>query len=177
MKYAVAAVVAWFLAVANVSALSYISVLGVTPDFVLILACCWAVIRSEEEALVVVPLFGLMRDLLGSDPTGTAVLGFAPIVLLAALARTQVIDSDFPGAIAVVAGGTLIFQIVQTSVLGATGQNIDLWQVIFSVMIPAVIVNALFAPIVYLPVRWLSPPRALAMQGGRRLTATLTTKS
>jgi rod shape-determining protein MreD len=173
----VAVVVAWFIAVANVSALAYIKVLGVTPDFVLILACCWAVIRSEEEALIVVPLCGLMRDLLGSDPTGTAILGFAPIVLLAALARTQVIDSSFPPAIVVVAGGTLIFEVVQTCVLGATGQTIHLWDVIFRVIIPAAIINALFTPIVYLPVRWLSPPRALAMQGGRRLTATLTSKS
>lgn len=177
MRYVIAAVIAWFLAVANVSALAYISVLGVTPDFVLIMACCWAVVRSEEEALIVVPLCGLLRDLVGSDPTGTAILGFAPIVLLAALARRQVIDSDFPPAIGVVAGGTLAFLVVQTSVLGATGQDIDLWRVIYHVMLPAVIVNALFTPIVYLPVRWLSPPRALAMQGGRRLTATLTSKS
>lgn len=177
MKYAVAAALAWFIAVANVSGLSYISVLGVTPDFVLILACCWAVIRSDEEALVVVPIYGLMRDLAGSDPTGTAVLGFAPIVLLAAIARLQAIDSDFPSAIAVTAGGTLSFLIIQSFVLGATGHDIDAWQVVSRVIIPSVIVNTLFMPIVYLPVRWFSPPRPLAMQGGRRLTATLTSKS
>jgi rod shape-determining protein MreD len=173
MKYAVALVAAWLLAVANVSALAYIKVLGVTPDFVLILAACWAVIRSEDEALIVVPLCGLMRDLVGSDPTGTAMLGFAPIVILAALARTQVIDSDFPPAVAVVAAGTLLFGVVQSIVLGAVGQNIDAWQVLTRVIIPATVINALFTPIVYLPVRWLSPHRALAMQGGRRLTAPL----
>ncbi len=177
MKYAIAAALAWFIAVANVSGLSYLSVLGVTPDFVLILACCWAVVRSEEEALIVVPLCGLMRDLAGSDPTGTAVLGFTPIVLLAAIARLQAIDSDFPSAIAVAAGGTLSFLVIQTFVLGATGHDIDAWQVISSVILPSIIVNTLFTPIVYLPVRWFSPPRPLAMQGGRRLTATLTSKS
>lgn len=177
MKYVLAATIAWIIAVANVSALSYISVLGVTPDFVLILACCWAVVRSEEEALVVVPLCGLMRDLAGSDPTGTAILGFAPIVLFAAIARLQAIDSDFPSALAVAAAGTLTFLTVQTFVLAGTGHSVDAWQVISRVIIPSVIVNALFTPIVYLPVRWFSPPRPLAMQGGRRLTATLTTKS
>jgi rod shape-determining protein MreD len=174
MRYAVAFVLAWFIAVANVSALAYVKVLGVTPDFVLIFAACWAVIRSEEEALVVVPVCGLLRDLLSSDPTGTAILGFAPIVLFAALARSQPIDSDFPPAVAVVAAGTLVFGIVQTGVLGLTGQSIDVWQVAFRVIVPAVVINALFTPILYLPVRWLSPRRALAMQGGRRLTAPLT---
>jgi rod shape-determining protein MreD len=177
VKYLVATALAWFIAVANVSALSYISVLGVTPDFVLILACCWAVVRSEEEALIVVPVCGLMRDLAGSDPTGTAVLGFAPIAVFAAIARLQAIDSDFPSAIAVAAGGTLAFLIVQTFVLAGTGHSVDAWQVTTRVVIPSVIVNALFTPIVYLPVRWFSPPRPLAMQGGRRLTATLTSKS
>jgi len=173
VKYVIAAAAAWFLAVANVSALSYVKVLGVTPDFVLILACCWAVIRSEDEALVVVPLCGLLRDLIGSDPTGTAMLGFAPIVLLAALSRTQVIDSDFPPTIAVVAAGTLIFLIVQTTVLAATGQRVEVLRVLTHVIIPSIVINSLFTPIVYLPVRWLTPHRALAMQGGRRLTAPL----
>lgn len=177
MKYAIAAVLAWFIAVANVSGLSYISVLGVTPDFVLIFACCWAVIRSEEEALIVVPICGLMRDLASSDPTGTAIIGFAPIVLLAGFAHSRVIDSDFPPAVGAAAAGTLIFLAFQTIVLGATGQDIEVTHTIRSVILPAILVNALFTPIVYLPVRWFSPPRPLAMQGGRRLTATLTSRT
>lgn len=171
MRYAVAFVLAWLIAAANVSALAYIKVLGVTPDFVLIFAACWAVIRSEEEALVVVPVCGLLRDLLSSDPTGTAVLGFAPIVLFAAAARIQPIDSSFPPAVAVAAAGTLAFGVIQTGVLGATGHGIDVVDVTFRVIIPAVVINALFTPILYLPIRWLSPKRSLVMQGGRRLTA------
>jgi hypothetical protein len=32
------------------------------------------------------------------------------------------------------------------------------WDATMRVVIPSAIVNALFTPIVYLPVRWLSPP-------------------
>lgn len=177
MKYAVAILLAWFVAIANVSGLSYISVLGVTPDFVLILACCWAVVRSEEEALIVVPICGLMRDLAGSDPTGTAILGFAPIVLLAAVGRTQVLDSSFPPTVVVTAAGTISFLLIQSCVLAGTGHHVEVWHLVSAVALPSVVVNALFTPIVYLPVRWFSPPRPLAMQGGRRLTATLTSRS
>jgi rod shape-determining protein MreD len=168
VRYALAFLVAWLLAVANVSAFSYIKVLGVTPDFVLIFAVCWAVVRGEPEALIVVPFAGLMRDLLSSDPLGTAMLGFVPIVALASIARMQVIDSDFPPTIAVVAAATLTFGIIQSLVLGVTGQDIDAWQVFVRVIVPSIIVNALFTPILYLPIRW-SSPRFTGLRGSRGL--------
>lgn len=168
MRYGAAFLVAWVLAVANVSAFSYIKVLGVTPDFVLIFAACWAVVRGEPEALIVVPFAGLMRDLLSSDPIGTAVLGFVPIVLFASIARIQVIDSDFPPTVAVVAAASLTFGIIQSVVLGVTGQHIDVWQVFLRVILPGIVVNALFTPIVYLPVRW-SSPRFAGLRGSRGL--------
>ena len=167
MKYAIAFVLAWLLAVLNVSAMPYVKVLGVTPDFVLIFAACWAVVRSDEEALYVVPAAGLLRDLLSSDPVGTSVLAFAPIVLLAAVVRLQAIDSDFLPALAVVAAGSLAFGGIQTSVLAVTGQNVDFFHAVLYVIIPGAIVNALFMPIVYLPVQWLSRKRAPGLLGAR----------
>ncbi len=173
MKYVLAFLIVWFLAVANVSALSYIKVLGVTPEFLLIFAACWAVVRGETEALVVVPMAGILRDLTTSDPVGTSLLAFAPIVLFAAVARQQVIDSDFPPAVAVVAGSALTFGIIQSFVLAATGQHIQVWPVFTRVIIPGVLVNALFTPIIYLPVRWSRPRRITGLQGSRRLASTL----
>ncbi|MEO8456832.1 MAG: rod shape-determining protein MreD [Chloroflexota bacterium] len=170
MRYAIAFVVSWLLAVANVSAFSYIKVLGVTPDFVLIFAACWAVVRGEPEALFVVPVAGLARDLTTSDPLGTSMLAFVPIVLLAAVARQQVIDSDFPPAIAVVAAGTLAFGIIQSLVLALTGESVAVWEVFLRVIVPGIVVNALFTPIVYLPVRW-SNPRFSGLRGSRGLAS------
>ena len=46
----------------------YVEVLGVTPNLVLIFAASWAVVRGQDEAVVVVPLAGFIRDLLTSDP-------------------------------------------------------------------------------------------------------------
>jgi rod shape-determining protein MreD len=170
VRYAIAFVIAWLLAVANVSAFSYIKVLGVTPEFVLIFACCWAVVRGEPEALFVVPAAGLLRDLTTSDPIGTSMLAFAPIVPLAALARQQVIDSDFPPAVAAVAAASLAFGVIQSSVLAVTGQHIDVWPVIVRVILPGAIVNALFTPVIYLPVRW-STPRYTGLKGSRGLAS------
>jgi rod shape-determining protein MreD len=170
VKYAIAFVVAWLLAVLNVSALPFLKVLGVTPDFVLVFAACWAVIRPDEEALYVVPVAGLLRDLLSSDPVGTSVLAFAPIVVLAALVRLQPFDSDFLPALGVVAVGSLCFGVLQAMILGLTGQHVDVLHAFFRVIIPAAVVNALFMPIVYLPVRWLTRKRTVGLLGARLTT-------
>lgn len=173
MRYAIALAVAFFLAVLSVSAMPYVKVLGVTPDFVLIFAVCWAVIRGQDESWVVVPAAGFLRDLVTSDPLGTSALAFIPIVLLAAAVRLRALDTDFVPAIAVVAAGSLAYGIISMGVLGVTGQFVHVGDALVRVVLPSAIVNALFAPIVYLPVKWFSPPPKPTLLSSRRITSPL----
>lgn len=173
MKYALAIAATFFLAVVSVSAMPYVKVLGVTPDLVLIFAVCWAVVRGQEEAWVVVPAAGFIRDLTTSDPLGTSALAMVPIVLLAAAIRLRTLDSDFLPAVAVAAVASLPYGIIAMSVLAATGQHIDVLDALVRVVLPSAVVNALFCPIVYLPVRWLSPPPGPVILGRRRITSPL----
>jgi rod shape-determining protein MreD len=173
MRYAFAGVIAWLLAVVWVSAMPYVKVLGVTPDLVLIFACCWAVVRGDEEALYVVPIAAIAHDLMSSDPVGTSLLAFAPIVLLATVARLQAIDTDFIPAVAVVAAGSLSYEVIHIFVLAVIGQPIEADYALLRVIIPAAVVNALFTPILYLPVRWLSSERSSVLRGAGRLTSPL----
>lgn len=173
MRYAIAFVAAFLLAILSVSAMPYVKVLGVTPDLVLIFAVCWAVVRDQEEALVVVPAAGFIRDLTTSDPLGTSALALIPIVLLAAAIRLRTLDSDFLPTVAIAAVGSLTYGIISMSVLGVTGQHIEFFDAMFRVVLPSIVVNALFTPIVYLPVRWLSPPPGPAILGSRRITSPL----
>jgi rod shape-determining protein MreD len=173
VKYALLAVFAWFLSVLSVTFMPHIELLGVSPDLVLALACCWAVMRSEEEALIGVPIVAVIRDLITSDPVGTSLLAMAPIALFAALARQRPIESAFLPTLAVVAGSTLTFELIHAAVLAITGQPIDIGYLVLRVAIPAAVVNALFTPIIYLPVRWLSPARPSVLYGSGRLTSPL----
>lgn len=173
MRYAAAITIIFFLAVFSVSAMPYVKVLGVTPDFLLIFAACWAVVRGQDEALIVVPAAGFIRDLTTSDPVGTSVLAMIPIVLLAAAIRFRTLDSDFPPTIAVIAIGSVTYGIISMGVLAATGQHIDIFDAFVRVVLPSAAVNALFCPIVYLPVRWLTPPPGPAILGRRRITSPL----
>lgn len=173
MKYLILALFAWLLSLQSVTVMPHIELLGVTPNLPLILACCWAALRSEEEALVGIPIIAVTRDLVSSDPLGTSLLAMAPIVVLGVISHQRPIDSAFPPTVAVVVVGTLIYELIYSAVLAATGQPVDFGYVVVRVLVPAMVVNALFSPIIYLPVRWLSPVRPSVLRGSGRLTSPL----
>jgi rod shape-determining protein MreD len=173
VRIALAITVAFFLSLFAVSAMPYVKVLGVTPDLVLIFAVCWAVVRGQDEAWIVVPAAGFFRDLATSDPLGTSALAMVPVVLLAAAVRLRSLDSDFLPAVAVVAVSSLTYGIISMSVLGVTGQHIHVADALIRVVLPSVVVNALFSPILYLPVKWLSPPPRPTLLGSRRISSPL----
>jgi rod shape-determining protein MreD len=173
VKYVIAAFFLWLLAVLHVSAMPYIKVLGVTPDLVLIFACCWAVIRPDEEAFIIVPIAAVLHDLVSSDPIGTSLLTFAPIVPIASVVRIQAIDSSFLPAAAVVAASSLAYGLIYMLVLMLTGSSVEIDYALLRVVLPGIVVNTLFMPIVYLPIRWLSPEKSSVLRGAGRLTSPL----
>jgi rod shape-determining protein MreD len=173
MRYVIALSLAFFFAAFSVSAMPYVKVLGVTPDFVLVFVVCWAVIRGQDEAWIVVPAAGFIRDLVTSDPLGTSALALIPVVLLAAAVRVRALDSDFLPTLAGVAASSLTYGVISMSVLGATGQHIDVGEALVRVILPSMVVNALFTPILYLPIQWLSPAPGPTILGRRRITSSL----
>src|SRR5438132_1881848 len=173
MKYLIAFLLAWFFAVLNVSALPYIKIVGATPDFVLIFAACWAVLREPDEAMIVVPVAGFLRDLAGSDPLGTSVIALAPIVLLAAAVRLRAVDSQFVPTVVVTIAGTAIYSVMSAVTLRATGQDIAWGHFVIRVVLPLTLVNGLFTPFVYLPLSRLMPMPHPGILGPGRITSPL----
>jgi len=157
VKYLAAFVGAFFAAVVAASVAPYVRVLGVTPDPVLIFVACWAMLRGQREAMVVVPMAGLLRDLTSSDPVGTSVVALSPIVVLAVLRDLRPVESEFLPALVVVAVASLAYAVVSMIVLTAVGDDVPWGTGLLRVALPSMLVNALFAAIVYVPMRWLSP--------------------
>jgi len=173
VKYAFVVAAAWFLAILDVSAMPYIHPLGVSPDLVLVFAVSWAVVRGHDEALIVVPLCGLIQDLTTSDPIGTSIIALAPAVPIAVAVRLRAIESDFLPTVIAVMGTTACYGVISMTVLGLTGQEIGLFHSLFRVILPGIVVNAIFTPVVYLPTHWLSPRPAAWLQGSARLPSSL----
>ena len=173
MKYALAFVLAFLLAILEVSFMPYFQVLEVTPSLVLMFVASWAVVRGQEEAFVVVPLAGFIRDLVTSDPLGTSALAFTPIVLLAAAVQLRSMDSDFVPTVMVVAAGSLSYGIISLLILATAGQSMPWMDGMLTAVLPLVVVNALFTPVVYLPVRWVGARSTTRILGPNRITSPL----
>jgi rod shape-determining protein MreD len=173
MKYALAFGAAGFLAILQVSMTPYIEVLGVAPNLVLIFAASWAVVRGQDEAVIVVPLAGFLRDFLTSDPLGTSVLALAPIVLLATAVRLRSVDTQFIPTVLVVASGSLTYGIISMTVLTLTGQTVAWTDAVFRILLPSCLVNAVFTPVIYVPMHLFSAHRERRIVGTRRLTSPL----
>ena len=158
MKYFVAFVSAYFAVVLAASVLPYIHVLGVSPDLVLILCACWAMVRGHREAMVVIPMAGLVRDLTTTDPVGASVLALLPIIPLTILIReVRPVESDFLPAVVVVAAASFAYAVISMTVLTVVGDDVPWLRGLVYIAVPSMLVNSLFAAFVYLPMRWLSP--------------------
>ena len=156
MKYAVALAGSFLVAILAASVMPYVKVLGVAPDLVLIFAVCWAMVRGQGEAMVVVPMAGLLRDLTTSDPVGTSMLALSPIVLLAVIRELRPVESDFLPTLAVVAMASLAYSVVSLSVLTAIGNDVPWGTAMLHVALPSMLVNPLFTVLIYSPMRWLT---------------------
>ena len=157
MKYLIALAGSFLAAVLTVSVAPYVKVLTVAPDFVLIFAACWAMIRGQGEAMVVVPMAGLLRDLTTSDPVGTSVLALSPIVALAIVRELRPVDSEFVPTLAVVSAASFAYAVISMAVLTVVGDGVPWGTALLRVALPSMLVNPLFAVLVYPPMRWLSP--------------------
>jgi len=157
VKYMAAIVAAFFAVVVAASLAPHVRVLGVAPDLVLIFAACWAMVRGQREAMIVVPIAGFLRDLTTSDPVGTSVLALSPIVVLAVLRDLRPVDSDFLPTLVVVAAASLTYAVISMTVLSAVGDDVPWGTGLLRVAFPSMLVNALFTVVVYVPMRSLSP--------------------
>lgn len=156
MKYVIALAGSFLVAILATSVMPYVKVLGVAPDLVLIFAVCWAMVRGQGEAMVVVPMAGLLRDLTTSDPIGTSMLALSPIVLLTVIRELRPVESDFLPTLAVVAIASLAYAVVSMAVLTAIGDDVPWGTGILHVALPSMLVNPLFTVLIYAPMRWLT---------------------
>jgi hypothetical protein len=72
-------------------------------------------------------------------------------------------------AIATVMAASFCYGVITMIVLGATGQEIAVSYSFFRVILPSIVINALFTPLIFLPMHWISPARQAWLQGSTRL--------
>jgi len=156
-----------FVALAQVATAPYFPLLGVTANPLLVLLMCWAMVRGPKETMVLIPLAGIFKDLITTDPVGTSVLALLPIVPLAAVRERWPTESEFLPTLTAVAAASVSYHLLYMMVLTAVGDGPPWLQSPMRVILPAALFNALITPILYLPVRWATTLSEMVRPGMR----------
>jgi cell shape-determining protein MreD len=106
--------------------------------------------------MVLIPLTAVFKDLITNDPVGVSVLALLPIVPLAAVRERHLTQSEFVPTVVVVAVASLCYHLVYMVVLASLGEDVPWLQSPLRVLLPAALLDAVLAPLFYLPLRWVT---------------------
>ena len=151
------------LALLQTSAAPAFDLFGVGPKLLLVTLCCWAVVRREQEALILVPLRG-SGSVCSRSRDSRCPGGVRPGGLFAALRSKLALRSEFAWALTAVVAATIAHFLVLAVSLEVEGATIDWRAASVDVLLPSVLANALLA----LPLYWLvrlPTPRLAAARG------------
>jgi rod shape-determining protein MreD len=133
------------------------------PLLTLLVVVSWGYVRGARQGMAWALAAGLLSDVMSPKPIGTYTLPLMAAALVVGLGAGRLADAIFmPAALTTVA--TIVFIAGQIVVLGLIGDIVDLRpEALVPTVLPTVLLNLLWLPIVYFPLRWLArrsgPPR------------------
>ncbi len=156
MRYLLLGPLAMTVVLLQVATAPYFPLMGATANPLLALLMCWAMVRGPREAMVLIPLTAVFKDLITDDPVGISVLALLPIVPLAAVRERHLTQSEFVPIVVVVAVASISYHLVYMVVLTSLGEDIPWAQSPLRVLVPAALLDAVLTPLFYLPLRWVT---------------------
>ncbi len=131
----------------------HITVLDVHPDLMLMVVVAWSILRGSEEGMVWAVIGGVALDLLSGAPFGICTLALLIVSFLAGLSRRSVFRSDLLLPLLIIPPATLLYEGFMLVALRVLGWPADLKVGVMHIVLPALLVNTLGMPPVYLMVR------------------------
>ena len=145
------------LTLLQTSAVPAFELLGVAPNVLLVVLCCWAVVRDQREVLVLAPLAGLWLGVLSFQGMAESVAAFLPLVLIAALREHIRAPNEYAWALTVIIGATILHFFAIAVAIQIDGGQIAWLDTLTNVMVPNVLTNLFIGAIVYWLVRLPTP--------------------
>lgn len=156
MTLAIGALAVLIAVIAQVSILPAFSIFGVQPNLVIVLLVAWIAIRPQREALLLIPLAGLLLGLLDSQLLGLAMIGLSPLVLMTEVRRLRLVESELLPALLLAAVATLAYESTILLTLAVRNRQLDWLSSVLDVLVPAAIASVLLLIPVYGLVRLAS---------------------
>lgn len=143
------------LALAQTVWLSRVSLWGARPDLMLLTVLVWAVIRGMDEGMVWGLIGGLIVDLFSGGPLGATALALLAAAFLTGQPWGQGIGSPIMRLLLLAFAAGLVYHLVLLAVLAWTGYGVEWGPAILRVAGPSALLNAVLAPFVQRPLKWL----------------------
>jgi rod shape-determining protein MreD len=132
-----------------------VAFLGVHPNLLLLFATSWVLIRGLNEGLLIGLIGGILLDVSSAAPFGAAILSLSLGISLAALGEVNVFQGAWLLKYLVIAGATLLFNLVFVLVLRLSGYDTSLGQSLGRVVLLELLIHVALMPVVYGSVKWL----------------------
>jgi rod shape-determining protein MreD len=143
------------LALAQTTVVGSVTLLGVHPNLLLLFATSWVLRRGLSEGVLIGVIGGIVLDVTSAAPFATAMLSLCVGISLAAIGEINVFQGAWYLKYLVIAGATLLFNLVFTLVLSLSGYDAFLASSLGRVIAPELLVHIVLMPVAYSLVKWL----------------------
>ncbi len=150
-------------ALSEAAVLPLFQISGLQPNLVLTLLVAWLMVRGPGEAFALIAIGGGVLSLVDGAPLGTALLALAPLLLLADLRRTRVVEGEPILTVLFTLAATGAYHFVYLLVFTAQGEAGSWAAATTEVILPTIFLNV----ILVLPIYGL----IWAASGGQRRAA------
>jgi len=127
----------------------YLSVGGVTPNFLLLVVVTLALTTGPNEGATAGFVAGLLFDLIGTGPIGPMALVLTATGYFAGLLHEQMFAEGWLLPITVLAIAAISAEVAYGLILMLLGEGGPFWRSFFTKMLPAAVYNTALALLVY----------------------------
>jgi rod shape-determining protein MreD len=131
------------VALTEVSVLPMFRVYGLQPNLMLVFLIAWLIVRGANEAFIFAPIGGVLLGLVDGAPTGTALIGLAPLAFLQELRGSQLHEGGLIAAIAFTIVMSFFYNYVHLAVFTLEGQSGDWIVATLRIIVPTALINVL----------------------------------
>ena len=141
------------LVLLQTSAAPAFSIFGVGPNLLLVVLCCWLVVRGADDGFILVPLAGIGVGLLSFQGMAESVAALAPIVIGAALWTQFRHVHPFAWALALIAAATILHFLALAVAVQLETTGINWLEALRDVLLPTVLLNVILGVVIYWLIR------------------------
>ncbi|MFN2176777.1 MAG: hypothetical protein ACK2U3_12570 [Anaerolineales bacterium] len=141
--------------------LSRITLLHGSADLIMLAVISWALQKRVKTAWFWAIIGGLLVGVVSAVPFFIPVLGFLMIIAIAAVLRQRVWQVPILAMFVTTFIGTLVVQIISAIALNISGTPLEIFDVLFLITLPSLLLNLLLAAPIYFLfgdlAKWLYP--------------------